>query len=346
MPALLDTPYQKQAPKLSPFAPSKTKKSVAAKPYSAPAPAVPPEAQRLQDLNLAELQAQRQQISDDLARQLGQITQQQQWQQEEINKRIGQIETDAPEQQGRLGSSFAARGSYSSGARQEAEKDLMEQFAQQIEGMRTGLEKERQVADWEKEKLNIAAQRGLSDLARRQEAQELEWSMQKQRAAESGRGAGGGRGGMIDPDKYRTEAVAYRDARTNFYRAQGRSLAEAKAMAMHNMRTRYPHLDETWLYGGAGGQPIQTKKWGIYDISADRGREITPGKRAALQQKPAYKQAMGVIQNWLNTTGGRGNFSDWWIRTAKAEGKPSPGSFISKNPQLISVALMDVLYGG
>lgn len=292
------------------------------------------EPQRLQQLALDDLSAQRTQIQQDLARQIAQLDQQMQWREGEVGRETARLAAESPEMQGRLGSSFAARGSYSSGARQEAEQELADQYVRQIEGMRTELEQQKTKAAWEKEQLNLAAQRGMDELKRREEAQQLQWSLARKQASASGRGGGFG-AGSIDSDEDRSTINGFINNMTKIYQSRGFGIADARARAIVEAKQRYPGRNEAWYLGE--GLP----NYGTYAISAVRGQALSQAKRAQLVGTAAYREALADAQAFYRS--GATSFKAWFEKTYKSD--PASISFMQSHPQLFSVALMNASNG-
>lgn len=297
-----------------------------------------------------QMDSQRQAIQEDLARQEAQFRQQEaqrqeqlRWQQEQAGRQVGQIQTETPQTLGRLGSQYAARGSFGSGARQEAQGDVQKSADQQIaeiqrasEQLKTQEEWEGLRQQWEKEGLHVQARRQLEAIDLQRESEQLQY-----KAGLSQRSAQKSAGSQIDPDKYRSEATAYRDARTNIYRSQGLDARGAQVQAIQDMKTRYPHLEETWLYSGAGGAPPKAtgKTYGTYDVSAARGADTDPATQNKLRTQSRYKDAVGYANEWFAETSGKGNFNHWLTKNYS-----KGAEFLKKNPVTVSVALADVLY--
>lgn len=72
------------------------------------------------------------------------------WTKEDVDRQVALLKENKPEALGRLASTFAARGSYHSGARQEAESDLAQQFDLQIDELNRDLARTLERAEWEK----------------------------------------------------------------------------------------------------------------------------------------------------------------------------------------------------
>jgi peptidoglycan hydrolase-like protein with peptidoglycan-binding domain len=300
----------------------------------APAPVSPEE--RLKQLAREGFGAERQAVTEDLARQMAQLQQGLQLREAETQRGIGQIETDRPEHLGRLASGFAARGAYHSGPRQEAVSDMNEEFARQIEAMRLGLAETAQRTGWEKEALGIESQRILADLARQQEAQEIEWTLQAQAEAEAramaargggggggrGRGRGGGGAGAgISSEGFFRERKALFTA----YQSQGLSVTQAASRATHDMRVKYPNAPELWLYEGDIGRSA---------FPAREPAAVPPTLDANAVWNDAYRSAQTFVRN--NPGGTLGQFVTWY-KNASPRTKQAATAF----PTMIAQAFRD-----
>lgn len=345
------------------------RRAASSRPVRAPQ-ALMPGTDRLQQIQLSDFEANRRSILQDLASQIAAQNEQWGWREQELGRRRGEIQTTQglmrgklPEDLGRLGSSYAARGSYSSGARAEAESDLTQQvntqigdLDNQIKEMQTQFEQAKRAKDLEQADLNLRAQRALEDLKRQEEATQIEWAMQAEQARQQHEDRLAARAASrassrasraaesaANADKNRSEASAYRDARMNIYRSQGASLSQAQAKAIQDMRQRYPNLDETWLYAGDMGFISEKeakaeggKRWGRYDIAPERGREITASKQASLRKNPKYAKAKSSIEAFLRQGGGTQKALYNYLKN-----NPKAVSSFKSSPQMWSVAWAD-----
>lgn len=295
-------------------------------------------------------QVPRQRLMEDLhtqeqnyIRQLGEQEQQFKWGQEDINRQIGSIGQELPEQLGRLASSYAARGSYHSGARSEAESDMSQQAATQQQELQR--QAERANTEWSnmvnqnlaaRQQLHVAAGRGLQDLEAQIAAAQAEY---KQGLASGGSGRGGGSGGSkgYDPN----EAAGYASVRTQFYQAQGNDLRTAQAKASVETRQKYPGISNQALFGtpakAAATSGVQNYAAPILaytkPISAAQIKTIKSGPSGdvysnALQAAKNYHaQRLGPATNQ--------DFLNWWIpRLSKTE-KNSINSYIRTLSQVL-----------
>ena len=156
--------------------------------------AVLPQQQKLYDLSVASRQAQEQAVRDDLARQVKNLELATAWEQEDLARNRDTALKRLPTELQGIGSQFAARGSYDSGAREGAQIDYRTDLQRQLDEAfrtadRSGHQRYLQVQG-----LNAEAQQKLAELARQGQAGELEWQLGQMQAA-SGGGGGGGRGG-------------------------------------------------------------------------------------------------------------------------------------------------------
>lgn len=341
-----------------------------------------------QQLRDEEYAARQRAIQEDLVRQHeaavtqgGQAAQQQKWLDEQLKwstqdrtRQITQLKRDKPEQIGRQASQFAAQGAFRSGARQQAGADLSQQFDQQIGSLRRQREQAKTQNSWqdveaqwaqqsrerELKDFQIQGARQLEALTRQQEADQLAYSQQMAAQSERGRRSAAS---LTNPDKDRTKAVAYRDARINFYRSQGMDAAGAQVQALMDAKAAYPHLDETWWYSGKGqsgsassfgkpgswqyaegrdaqGKPILKKA----NIGASRGQQVwnrvsgSGREQQALTNAPVYRGAFNSARAYFSQTGGKGSdqdFLNWWRPQLPGDAR----SQIHKQADAVSLAI-------
>lgn len=319
-----------------------------------PAPATPmptaqdfaptPEETSLFQMGLSNLDIQRKQIQEDLVRQLGQMDEQLKWREGEVQKQVGQIETARPELLGRLGSQFAARGSYRSGARESAQTNLSDELNRQIEGMKTQLAEQQKLAQWQKEEMNLKTQRAYEDLKQKETAAHLEWASK----LKSGRATAEKEAKAVTV----AQAVGWRNARITELQNYGYSLRDAQARAMHEVRKRHPGLEETLYYSGDMGfvepekAPVKPK-FEKFDVSPERGLYFQPATVARIQKSVPYQGAVSNVREWWTDPRGRDaglTFRKYMETIPDKDGK-FWASELRKYPQTYSVALAQLLYG-
>lgn len=299
---------------------------------------------------------QRRQIQEDLARQTqaweadqGQRATQLAWQQEDVNRNIGDINEVRPEMQGRAASSFAARGSYSSGARVEAEGDIDKELSTKVHELKLASQRAGTMAEWEtaksqfeKQTMELQANRQLQDIQRQQDEYQAQMKAGLSSGGGGGRGGGGSAAGgkkYIDP----AEAQGFAQVQVQVYRAQGNDLRTAQAKASYDTRQRYPGISNDALFGSAGATAPKatTPKFNVYEVSTKRGLAYGPDKLTSLRSTADYRSARQTVTNWVNDSKSgmsAGKSFEEWMRLKKAQ------EFLKKAPATYSVALADVLY--
>lgn len=235
---------------------------------------------QMEALNREATGARKTAIQEQLAAQLRDATQAQEWQDQDVGLKKGQLSAQLPKTLDVIAGQSAARGAFHSQGRQNVQQEERDETQRQLDDIQRDADRDRWQREMAKQSAQQSADRELADIERQNRAAELEGKISsvKQQA-----------------EANRSEATAWTKARVNQLLAAGLDTNNARSVAIAEARDNWSNVAPTFIEG-AFAPPAAAKPVPGFStvISGKRGQTVTPDRVEIIKRGEWYNRGGGL----------------------------------------------------